>query len=1671
MGLKCRISYEKGVAKVTDESGNPSGLYSNILSLVQDQDKALNVWATAYEKDFGAKGEDASVVDLVKYFDSKVAVEESLNPAEKIQVEDFMKRNGFSRLSTLHSVMMSIFKPNGFFQINPGAAVASGLYSQEELRELDPSQVEDILLKMEGQLLKEDLKVDPYIQNYTHKNSERKTIFGTNEVVSNEEIDRAIIEAVDTFTDVESFYNSIKNLPYPEFVYEFMNNDAFANSIMQRFQDLKKIPRVSMVNGELSAENNEAYTTTKNTMLSNADNVQIQADISFLEGIPQDLWEQNQEDVVNVLKEIEESLIDVNIDVIGISDNSFNRQEVLMLLEAANNLLTTPSENTLQAFANIHKATIEPSQRTITAAIPSKYVGYNIVSLHSQASEVSLFNEHGLIKVGENLFHNLDQTADVNEVKDYIYSEVREGRIEIPSKFRLTKDINNKPGVLEDISRFLMSRPAPAGLQNQELYSAYQVAFQHDPVTVKTEDAKGLLRIRTNEEYLKTSFVSDFYNYILREKFKNSDIYKNVLSKFEVNDRDLSLMENINSIDNLEFNQELRDYIALKKDSNMKYLIDTTDSMLTEDALYLNFPEKKMEYDGDMIVDGNYIVTTPISDNYIKLNGQLYRKEMVRDGANLFARISTPQNTTYYTSSLNFEFNRSEGKAVLDKYGTLQPNTVDHTEFQNIVAKSRINDSMRSDLQSFSTLKDKSYVFFNVNDSIVAYKDGVRVGTIRPDRTSDGYADPKISVTEIHRGKGIGTELYLRLFDKIGKEGKVLYPSAVRTKQAQNIFSRLENMLEKTDRGGFVLKEAGRSTQPTTGTLSRSIGEMADSRNRRGLVPVSELVEFIGEDRLGDAAMTTSRETIDRLKDDILKNGFKEPITVVYDKLSNGGEAAILEGNHRIAAAMELELKEIPTRFEKGALRSDEQRAADNMFPLNRKFVGEIDTRLGVDGTKLGLTVRPAKPTDFVTDTRFQGPTLSPQIVPKEIFDNVVGTLQQNRLSAGPVVADRSGFVKGLRKMNMDNKSAVRFSDVNGFLHEGTVYVNPEQLNVNTPIHEFGHLWYQWAEKHSPELTRKGRQLVEGSPYYDLIKALSQDSESVYYNNTEEEILEEALVMAIGDKGEQFVNKEQKSSFQQWLSDLWMKLQNALGLSEMSQEQFEELTLDDFAEAVGIDLLKGRGAFDGTNSFEAWKGDNKYLSGSSLQDAKTGEPIVAEVYHGTTHEFYEFDSTVKGTVEGHLGRMNYFTSDIGDAEMNYTNDGGDLKQRVENRMDQIESEIEYEYTDDSGEIDTDAVMSAYDLSQEEMDKVELHRLAEYIANKELMGGESQVLELYVKLNNPLVLGSGQVWHETIPEDSYSHNLEDATEAIAERYDITEEEAKEDYNWEIKQEAIEMSSIWENPMVTAMQQALNDNASNAIDANEVLADMWETEIDLNELEQNLRESEALLYAEGEEGLLSSHIIAQFFKNLGFDGILLTDVSNRFPGMGLGSSATHVHVFDEYSNQIKLSDGSNFAFRGTTRDIRFHETMDPSPLNGEFTRPMINSLLTNLRSRGEDYAIEVFEAIRDNSSTDNLEEGLADVVERVQEEGLTVGDTIRILRNTAELELVSENNNAYLSYLSKIGTPGLGRIARGILETRREKLENTSAIFDSKLELLDLYSPKEEAQIVKDIDSCG
>lgn len=218
---------------------------------------------------------------------------------------------------------------------------------------------------------------------------------------------------------------------------------------------------------------------------------------------------------------------------------------------------------------------------------------------------------------------------------------------------------------------------------------------------------------------------------------------------------------------------------------------------------------------------------------------------------------------------------------------------------------------------------------------------------------------------------------------------------------------------------------------------------------------------------------------------------------------------------------------------------------------------------------------------------------------------------------------------------------------VYGAVYQGKLYLNPSLENYNTPIHEFGHVWMNVAKESNPELYKKGLSLVKGSKYEQdvlnnkayqkVIKQMRKDGASEQEIN--DYIQEEALATAIGDKGESFVSASRNKSFKDWLSTLYGFVRKLTGISKYTSKQLEDITLDEFTQAVAVDLLSGRQLFEGAEITDM--GDALQLmaeKGVDL-DAAMNESINQMIDKGFK----------AAEIKGVLQQMGYKTRAINDA--------------------------------------------------------------------------------------------------------------------------------------------------------------------------------------------------------------------------------------------------------------------------------------------------------------------------------------------------------------------------------------------------------------------------------------
>jgi len=218
--------------------------------------------------------------------------------------------------------------------------------------------------------------------------------------------------------------------------------------------------------------------------------------------------------------------------------------------------------------------------------------------------------------------------------------------------------------------------------------------------------------------------------------------------------------------------------------------------------------------------------------------------------------------------------------------------------------------------------------------------------------------------------------------------------------------------------------------------------------------------------------------------------------------------------------------------------------------------------------------------------------------LPSDAYFYRDGFLEDNKDLANKLFANSETPVRSKAQMPMfmANQNG---EDVLGFAYDNRMYLNGEKLNPNTIIHEAGHIWTEWVKNNDTKLYDKGMELVEKSPYLQKAKNSKFYQEQADKLATEEQreayFKHEALAMAIGDKGAQFVLESKKESFQDWLKTLWTKIKNLTGFKDLTAEEFQNLTFDQFSKMAVKEILGTEGAVDKLNAIKSFRNKKKFI--------------------------------------------------------------------------------------------------------------------------------------------------------------------------------------------------------------------------------------------------------------------------------------------------------------------------------------------------------------------------------------------------------------------------------------------------------------------------------------------
>jgi hypothetical protein len=1589
------------IDKVFNQDGTTSVLYEKLKHIYEDE-IAFEIFSLTTTDEFAIfngesnTSDNVSVEKAIEYY-NQLAVQSSrpLSNVDKEEVDNIASNLGFISLSSFRDKLKDMLDIDNV-RVNVNKAIDSGIFTRQEIEDVDVEGLIELYSKIDRTLSIHGDTLYDEASKAKYRNSENDTIVGGFDLVSQNDILDEITNSVKDFRNSSEIDTVVHNLPYNEFIEEYDNNEDFREGVLKRLQNKRRVSVANIdSNGNLNTENSITYNTLVNTLRADIDFVSVETNIEVVEGIHNDVWKDNLKKVQKVLKRVESELAKNGIDIIGLSERVDSIDGVKEYLGALKEFVQAIENDTLsrediKSFAKTTDEFFNRDNSTEVITVSEAQRGLSLFKLETTLSEAELFNEYGLIKVDDNLYQKVSEENTLEDLYAYLYSNFAEGSFDFLPITVKNSDMSTDEGKIkmtEQIKEYALGLPVDVNIKDREKYALLKIAFGID-LGIRTENELASKQQKISNikdegvKYLKGDFVADFYQYVLDEKIKDSFLYNSVLKHFKFTENGIDLtgaLSNLNGIED-RFRNSLENYIRLRKDSYMDHLLSNDSSVVNEELVAVNMPELLQELTTDFSVEGGYVISEPNGSDYVKVNGIVYQKKLENEKAALYApNVTRSDSSVFYEVSPSYSYNEKSASKILSKYNKSKSKNVNESK-----AKSNVFNALHDKVKNVAS---NLGVSFQVNSYVYKHNSPFREITM---------------------------ENYIKLVDKLKKsfpnvKVNLVTPDEIDKILGNNWVDVLKQSLPIEDSRIALLRD-------TEYIYTERTKVEYDETYRLAYKPI-----YVNNWYYADNTnpITETFETIDEALDDLYNAGDYFEVDDYYEPYK---EVRFL--------LKEVWLDEDGNEYEDGDELSYEDFVYDNENHTFVKEYGKDDSQLGIEvfekpeesasdleqyvytnigeGIEREININGKK---YIIEHSSAGKYSNIYVQDDQL--NRIGNIQL-RISNHTYNPSRNTHGNNFISVEINNrdkgrykpgKHQLRFSGDNtfeevvdavnerieeiiegwnveflrdskekvyGFVKDSEVYLNINELNANTPIHEFTHVW----SKVLPDSWSKGielfKQTKEGVDLFNKIK-----KEGLYGSNNKK-IWDEALTSYIGNYGEFKYNSTSLKKLLEWINNFFKNIGTLLGVRSVTPNvslknfvedvvngllsgkeikynvqsttlnkydfdlQFTLLEESDFNNDGTVkqseldeitkekEFIKSKAIADGTfmkapngndtnlteeqwllvrgKRFKNWFGDwlNNPENASKVVD-KNGEPLV--VYHGTTNEFYEFDSRVKGNIEGHLGKINYFTVDYSDAERNYLSSGADITSMIDRRTDEIEYDIE--------NLTSKKVSEIYNIDIKEIENIDPREAAKKIAKLELNGGIEAVMELFVSLKNPVELGSKSVWFDVYNFSENDYNQ--AREEISEEYDISLEEAESDYSFDIIQRAIDNSG-YEGLHVEALKDSLVKNGYDENLAYDILDDLvYEESIELNEVEKKIRTAE--LYENDNGEFAAGQVISDFFENLGFDGIILNNVSERFKNMGLNKGVKHIHIFDQYKNQIKSATDNVGTFSNKSNDIRF------------------------------------------------------------------------------------------------------------------------------------------------------
>ena len=631
----------------------------------------------------------------------------AITPSQIYKLSNNFGHN-FEGMEELYAEMNKTFFPNGYFEIRTDLLFNSKLYSKgEAMYVLEHPGVQSNLQSFFEKIRKEYLSNNTYLENTINNNyfdeeliqyGDKIDDLGKVQIEDPIEVENYFKENLAGISNREVFDGIVKRLDkYPSFKQRYSYDKDFANQIFRKYSSMSKIFRAQIIKDEFSPRvKGSRFATMYETLQFSNKGMEVAQDTAFLNRLDDYVWSSEQRDVKAILKEIETKLVDYNIDVIGLSDlyDRKNKSEFIDFLNKINTFTEKVSSNThsvkdiLQLSQDIDNFFgRSASYEKVFKKVSDTNKGKTLVELTSEKDDLSLFEQHGLVKTSEGYY----QKVSVENTLEEAYDRATDVIIQNPSlingsnfkhlsfykdgKFDevVILDEVNRSAVKDALKTYFKKRANELNdpnLKNRtetaQKWTIYKLMNKNPVNTEKlpnfVQEEVKFQNYNGNYHYLTNNFHSDFQNYILKNKLDNTELYKNVLKYFEVNENGISLNTENNTIKQRIRNsyitdqtfENLKQYSIISKNKTMQGLFEfENDGVRRHNAAenqryyYSNNFSQMESFKGDYEVSGNTLVANNSSDNFIRVKEGLFERVGQTNGVYVYGKQQIIENPNF----------------------------------------------------------------------------------------------------------------------------------------------------------------------------------------------------------------------------------------------------------------------------------------------------------------------------------------------------------------------------------------------------------------------------------------------------------------------------------------------------------------------------------------------------------------------------------------------------------------------------------------------------------------------------------------------------------------------------------------------------------------------------------------------------------------------------------------------------------------------------------------------------------------------------------------------------------------------------------------------------------------------------------------------------------------